>query len=101
MDSTKQRRSVAEIVLRYFEPKGDMKDLSEQEKLGCKYLDNRLVDSFGIIEMVGTFEKQFGINFKPEHLESDEFSTVGGLVNLIEAMLQAQSVSLEKDGSVE
>ena len=90
METTKQTQSVKEIVLSYFELKGDMKDLSEQEKLGCQYLEKRLIDSFGIIEMVGSFERQFGINFRPEHLESDDFGTVGGLVKLIETLLQTE-----------
>jgi acyl carrier protein len=86
METTNQIRSVKETVLSYLESKGDIADLSENDKLNYKYLDNRLIDSFGIIEMVTRFEQIFGITFEPHHMESEEFTTIGGLVKLIEEM---------------
>lgn len=91
METTNQIRSVKETVLSYLESKGDIADLSENDKLSYKYLDNRLIDSFGIIEMVTRFEQIFGIAFEPHHMESEEFTTIGGLIKLIEDMLRKSS----------
>ena len=87
MESRTRTQSVKDIVLNYLESKGDLHTLSEEEKLRYKYLENRLIDSFGIIEMIETFETEFGIHFGVDQLESEDFMTIGGLIKLIEGML--------------
>jgi acyl carrier protein len=88
MEAASQIKRVKDTVLGYLESRGDLHDLSEEDKLRYKYLENRIIDSLGIIEMIETFESEFGIRFGPEHLESDDFTTIGGLVKLIESMLE-------------
>ena len=88
MEMMQQTKSVKQTVLNYLESKGEIEALSEEEKLDYKYLDKRLIDSFGIIEMVETFEREFGITFGPEQMESEDFMTIGGLVKLIDTMLK-------------
>jgi acyl carrier protein len=77
-------------VLQFLNSKGEIPGATEEEQLRYAYLENRLIDSMGIIEMVVEFESQFGIQFSPDHMSSQEFQTVGGLIALIER-LQAES----------
>ena len=95
MQSGRQTQSVKDVVTGYFESKGGLEDLSEADKLAYKYLDNRLIDSLGIIQMVATFESEFGIRFEPEHFESADFTTIGGVIKLVEGMLQDPERSVE------
>ena len=41
--------------------------------------------------MIVEFEQQFGIGFKPEHLQSVEFRTIGAVIQLIERLVAERS----------
>jgi len=75
-----------DIVFKYFDEKGGIPGNDLKEKLGCHYLDIKIIDSMGIIEMVSLFEESFKIRFEAEHLQSNEFQTVGGLIELIDRL---------------
>ncbi|MDQ7822520.1 MAG: phosphopantetheine-binding protein [Candidatus Eremiobacteraeota bacterium] len=81
---------IQESVLTYFRQNGsiDLKGATELEKLKCNYLEEGVVDSFGIVNMIMTFEEQFNIHFTPEDMQSDDFQTPGGLIKLIESHIQ-------------
>ncbi len=82
--------NVADTVLQYFEERGGLPGATREEKLACAYLEAKVVDSMGIIDMVSSFEETFGIAFDADHLQSPEFQTVGGIVTIIEE-LRAQA----------
>lgn len=73
-------------VLRYLEGKGKLPGATEADKLRYEYLSAGLIDSLGIVEMVEEFERRFGVRFRPEDLQSQDFQTVGGLIGLIERL---------------
>jgi len=75
-----------DIVLKFFDEKGGIPGSGLQEKLGCHYLDIKIIDSMGIIEMVSLFEDKFKIRFESEHLQSIEFQTIGGLIELVDRL---------------
>lgn len=52
--------------------------------LACHYLDEGIIDSLGIINLVTEFEEVFGITFSAEDMQSYEFQTVAGLIGIIE-----------------
>lgn len=83
--------TVADTVLDFFESRGGLPGATREEKLRCAYLDEQIVDSMGIIEMVSHFEETFGIRFEADHLQSLDFQTVGGVVSLIEQLQAPQS----------
>jgi hypothetical protein len=58
--------------------------------LACRYLDAGIIDSLGIVMMITEFEAAFGISFSAEDMQSYEFQTVGGLVEIIERKLVAK-----------
>ena len=78
---------VKEKVLDFLRSKGGIPGRSEQEQLDFEYLEEKLIDSLGIVTMVLTFEDEFGIHFEPEHMQSEDFRTIGGLVRLIEQLI--------------
>jgi len=75
-----------DIVFKFFDEKGGIPGNGLQEKLRCHYLDIKIIDSMGIIEMVSFFEDKFKIRFEAEHLQSNEFQTVGGLITLVDRL---------------
>ena len=76
----------AEFVLGFFAQRHPIPSTVRDEQLSCRYLDVGLVDSMGIVEMIMGFEAHFGIRFSAEHLQSPSFQTVGGLIDLIDAL---------------
>lgn len=83
--------NVKQIVLDYFSKKGGLPGSTTEEQLTCAYLDSKIIDSMGIIEMITYFEDTLGIRFSPEDLMSQEFQTVGGLITLIEKIQKRDS----------
>jgi acyl carrier protein len=77
--------SIKDSVLAYFSAKKSLSG-SEQEKLACRYLDQGVIDSMGIVELMNHFEEQYEIRFEADDLQSDEFQSIGGLVKIIERL---------------
>jgi acyl carrier protein len=81
--------AVTSGVLEYFEEKaaanGRTFDPNADDALSCAYLDDGLIDSFGLIEMIMHFETAFGMRLDGDEMQEDEFRTVGGLINIISA----------------
>ena len=46
-------------------------------------LDKGLIDSFGIIELIGFIEKKYDLTLKEEHLLPKNFSSIEAIENLI------------------
>lgn len=78
--------NVTESVLAFFDARGGVSGSTREKQLRCAYLDEKILDSMGIIEMVSHFEETFGVRFEADHLQSLEFQTVGGLVQIIEQL---------------
>lgn len=70
-------------ILEFFKSKGYMPSNSKNDYLACNYLETGLLDSMQLIEMIVLFEDEFKIKFTPNDLQSDEFRTIGGLINII------------------
>lgn len=80
-----------DIVFKFFDEKGGIPGNGLQEKLACHYLDIKIIDSMGIIEMVSHFEEIFKIQFSSEDLQCEEFQTVGGLIQVIQKLRTSHS----------
>lgn len=81
--------NVTQTVLEFFDSRGGLPGSTEQEKLACSYLDAKVIDSMGIIDMISHFEDSFGIRFEADDMQSEQFQTVGGLVQVIEKLRAA------------
>ena len=51
-------------------------------------IDDGLLDSFDIITLVGEFEAAFGVKIGLEHLEPENFNSLGAMKALIEELGQ-------------
>jgi acyl carrier protein len=78
--------NVTQTVLDFFDSRGGLPGSTQDEKLACAYLDAKIIDSMGIIDMVSHFEDSFGIRFEADDLQSEEFQTVRGLISVIEKL---------------
>lgn len=70
-------------VISYLEAHGAIPGNSEEERLRFEHINSGLIDSLGIVKMIFEFEREFRVHFLPVHMQSDEFQTVGGLIDLI------------------
>lgn len=82
--------NVTASVFDFFKSRGGLPGSSDEEKFACAYLDEKVIDSMGIIEMVLHFEHTFDITFEADDLQSQEFQTVGGLIQVIERLRKAR-----------
>ncbi len=79
--------NVKEKVIAFLEARNKLPGVSDKEKLACNYLDTGIIDSMGIVTMIMEFEQNFGIHFEAEDLQSFEFQSVGGLIQIIEKLI--------------
>lgn len=83
--------NVKKEVIAFLESHNAIPGDTEDEKLACRYLDVGVIDSMGIVLMITEFEEKFGIQFDGDHLQSDAFLTVGGVIGVIDELRQAAS----------
>ena len=76
-----------DLVFELIERRSSIPVSTESDRLAFPYLDSGLIDSLGLVELIAEIEDKFGILFQPEHLQSDEFLTIGGLIAIIERLL--------------
>ena len=74
-----------------------IRDLSRSEKklddhtlLSVRYLDEGIIDSFTLVEMIATLEQRFGIKFSAGELTSQTFRTLAGVITIVEKNLAEQ-----------
>jgi acyl carrier protein len=70
------------IVVEFFKSHGELPK-TDLEVMEFNYLDSGLIDSMKLVEMIVIFEDKFKIKFTHEELQSNEFRTISGLINLI------------------
>ena len=80
------QNEVRDFVTDYFKEKGLPDIGGGDELLSYNYLDKGIIDSFGIVEMIVSLEGEFGFTFPAEEMLKEEFGTVGGLINIVEAL---------------
>ena len=83
--------SIREIVLDFFNGRGDIPGSTDVEKLACMYLDVGLLDSFGLVDMVLEIEEKCGFRFEAEQMQSREFRTIGGVIAISEKLAMEYS----------
>jgi acyl carrier protein len=79
---------VRDTVLRFFAQRAHepLRGETADEQLEIAYLDEALVDSIAIVELVVELETTYGFRFTPADLQSVEFRTIGGLVRTVERL---------------
>jgi acyl carrier protein len=80
---------VRDTVLRFFGERAPLPGETVDEQLAVAYLDEGLVDSIAIVELVVELETTYGFRFAPADLQAPEFRTIGGLVATVERLRAA------------
>lgn len=82
---------VRDAVLRFFAERAHepLRGDTPEERMDIAYLDEGLVDSIAIVELVVELESSYGVRFAPADLQSAEFRTIGGLVRTVERLRAA------------
>lgn len=81
MDPTEQDvdREVLDVFRQFAQLPGD----SVADQLSVEYLDDGILDSMAVVELVVALEDRFDVFFDPDDLESTEFRTAGGIGRIV------------------
>jgi acyl carrier protein len=74
---------VKRVILDFIAQHNPIPGDTESEQLAVAYLDEGLLDSMAIVELVLTLEESFEIRLEPEEMQSEEFRTIGGLIDVV------------------
>jgi acyl carrier protein len=80
-----------EFVLAYFSREQPIPGATEQERLQCDYLYAGLLDSLGLIDLVGEIEEKLDVELTQDDFEDARFKTVGGLVDILEQKMGSRA----------
>lgn len=83
--------NIEEETISFFNSKGKLIGGSKQEIRNCEYLDTGVLDSMEFIEMIVFLEDKFKIRFSSEHLQSEQFRKIGGLIDLVKELHMKKS----------
>lgn len=62
---------------------------------GLNYFEAGLIDSMGVIELIGDIEVNFGIQFNARHFQERRFATIGGLTEIIMELRNGNPIDVE------
>jgi acyl carrier protein len=82
-------KEIFNFVISLLERHGPLPVESDNERMAYRYLEVAHIDSFGLNEFVMEIEDQFNVALSPEDTQSEEFRSVGGLVELIDKRINA------------
>jgi D-alanine--poly(phosphoribitol) ligase subunit 2 len=82
-------KEIFNFIISLLERHGPVPGESDNERMAYRYLDVAHIDSFGLNEFVMEIEDHFNVALSPKDTQSEEFRSVGGLVELIENRINA------------
>lgn len=90
---TAERRETAEKILEFFARQqlklGDSFDAAVNREL----INDAIVDSLGIVELVAYVENEFGISFAAEHLAPETLQSVASIVDVVSQLKVAKKAA--------
>ncbi len=81
--------TITDDILNYFKDKNIALDSISSEPNRVNFVNEGLVDSIGIVELVYHLESRYSFTFSPDELESDNFRTVEGLSQIVKGKLDS------------
>lgn len=55
---------------------------------GTQMLEDKIIDSFDVMEIVAALEDEFGIEIDPELISAENFATVKTIIEMVQASLK-------------
>lgn len=74
--------SVADFVMNLLQKKYSINQTEDMESFN--YVESGYIDSMGIVQFIVALEDEFSIEFTDEDLNTPEFKTIGGVIQIIE-----------------
>ena len=71
------------FIVSLLERHGPVSGKDEMEKLAYRFLETGHIDSFTLNEFIIEIEDQFDIVLSPDDTQSEEFRSIGGLIEII------------------
>lgn len=71
------------FIVSLLEKHGPVPEGNEKEKLAYRFLETGHIDSFTLNEFIIEIEDQFDIVLSPDDTQSEEFRSIGGLIEII------------------
>ena len=71
------------FIVSLLEKHGPVSGKDEMEKLTYRFLETGHIDSFTLNEFIIEIEDQFDIVLSPDDTQSEEFRSIGGLIEII------------------
>ena len=75
-------------LIAYFSKNGTIPE--DIEKID--FFETGLIDSFGVIELIGEIESYFNIRFNEDNFQDRRFSTIKGLAEIIKEIKEYKNV---------
>jgi acyl carrier protein len=76
-----------ELALSKFVCEEILRDGSSKEiQADLALIDNGILDSLGLQQLVGFLERQFDIELDDDHLVPENFATIGAIAKLVESI---------------
>nr|WP_321496423.1 phosphopantetheine-binding protein [uncultured Methanolobus sp.] len=71
-------------IIQWFEDNTDMEYAEIESQTDVNFLDKAWIDSFKFISFIDDIENEFNIRFSNDQFQDRRFSTVEGLIEIIE-----------------
>ena len=75
--------NIFNFIVLLLEKHGPVPGEDERGKLTYRFLETGHIDSFKLNEFIMEIEDQFNIALIPEDMQSEEFRSIGGLIEII------------------
>lgn len=72
----------------WFKKNGKAPNLSVEKDLQANFFESGIIDSLEIIGLITDIENNFNIQFSEKHFQDRRFSTISGLTEIINELLQ-------------
>jgi len=74
-------------ILEWFEKNSTVTKEEFMNYVGDNYFEKGWIDSFKFIEFISSIEQQFNISFSNAEFQERDFSTISGLIKIIQRKL--------------
>ncbi len=80
-----------DFIISLLEQHGPVPGADKEEKLAYRFLETGHIDSFALNDFILEIEDECDITLTPEEIQSEEFRTIGSLIEIIENRPPSQS----------
>jgi len=74
-------------IINWFVNNSNLDKKEIKEKSHTSYLENGWIDSFKFINFISDIEEHFGITFSNDEFQNRSFSTIDGLMKIIQSKI--------------